>query len=437
MRSVLSEGSSVRLGVIDPGHFHAALVQKKMYADIDPIARVYAPAGPELDDYLRRVEAFNAREKDPTRWRTRVVEGDDFLDKFAGERMCDVVVISGNNRRKTEYIMRAVETGVHTLADKPMAIDAAGFAALEEAFALARAKNVLLYDIMTERHEITTILQREFSRIPAIFGELDCGTVDDPAVTKESVHCFAKRVSGVPLVRPAWFFDTAQQGEGLVDITTHLVDLVQWACFPGVSLDYRKDVRVLRAKRSATTLTQAQFEQVTRLASWPGFLAPKVSNGTLDVFANGRIDYALRGVHARVSVRWDFEAPPGAGDTHHSTMRGTRASLVIRQGEREAFSPVLYLEPHATTARSAWEAGVNAATPHVAERYSGVELKPSDRGFEVVVPARYHVGHEAHFGQVADDFLRYVAARAIPSWEVPNMLAKYYTTTQALTLATR
>ena len=420
-----------------PGHFHAALVQKKMYADVDPLVRVYAPAGPELDDYLRRVEAFNTRAQSPTRWRTRVVQGDDFLDRFAAERLCDAVVISGNNRRKTEYIMRAVEGGVHTLADKPMAIDVAGFAALEEAFVLARAKGVLLYDIMTERHEITTILQREFSRIPAVFGELDCGTVDDPAVTKESVHCFAKRVSGVPLVRPAWFFDAAQQGEGLVDITTHLVDLVQWACFPGVSLDYRKDVRVLRAKRSATALTQAQFEQVTKLGSWPDFLAPKVSGGMLDVFANGRIDYALRGVHARVSVRWDFEAPPGAGDTHHSQLRGTRASLVIRQGEREAFGPVLYLEPHATTARSAWEAGAAAAMPHVAQRYPGVELRPSDRGFEVVVPAHYHVGHEAHFGQVADDFLRFVTARALPSWEVPNMLAKYYTTTQALTIATR
>ena len=427
----------MKLGVLDPGHFHAALLQKKMYADVDPLVRVYAPGGPELDDYQRRVEAFNARAQDPTRWRMRVVQGDDFLEKFAADRQCDVVVISGNNRRKTEYVMRAVETGVHTLADKPMAIDAAGFSALEEAFVIARAKNVLLYDIMTERHEITTILQREFSRIPAVFGELDCGTVDDPAVTKESVHCFAKRVSGVPLVRPAWFFDTAQQGEGLVDITTHLVDLVQWACFPGVSLDYRKDVRVLRAKRSATALTPAQFEQVTKLASWPDFLASKVRGGALEVFANGRIDYQVRGVHARVSVRWDFEAPPGAGDTHHSQMRGTRASLVIRQGEREAFSPVLYLEPHATTARSAWEAGVTASMPHVAERYAGVELKPSDRGFEVVVPHRCQVGHEAHFGQVADDFFRYVAARALPAWEVPNMLAKYYTTTQALALATR
>ena len=428
----------MRLAVLDPGHFHAALVQKKMYPDVDPVVRVYAPQGPELGDYLRRVEAFNSRAVDPTAWRMRVADGDDFLDRFATDKAADVVVISGNNRRKTEYVSRAVEAGVHTLADKPMAIDTAGFAALEAAFATAREKGVLLYDIMTERHEITTILQRELSRIPALFGELDCGTADDPAVIKESVHYFAKKVSGLPLRRPGWFFDTAQQGEGLVDITTHLVDLVQWSCFPGLALDYRRDVRVRAGKRWPTALAPEQFTEVTGVAAWPGYLRKDVaSDGSAQVYCNGRIDYAVRGVHARVSVVWNYEAPPGTGDTHFSLMRGTRASLVIRQGREQAFGPVLYLEPHATTVRAAWDAGVLTALPHVQERYPGIDLRGTPRGFEVFVPASYHVGHEAHFGQVADDFLRYVGARALPAWEVPNMLAKYYTTTQALALAAR
>jgi len=51
------------------------------------------------------------------------------------------------------------------------------------------------------------------------------------------------------------------------------------------------------------------------------------------------------------------------------------------------------------------------------------------------VPQSYHVGHEAHFGQVASTFLRYVTEGALPSWEVPNMIAKYHTTTRALALA--
>ena len=73
---------------------------------------------------------------------------------------------------------------------------------------------------MTERYEITTMLQKALVNDPAVFGHLLTGSLERPAVTKESVHHLFKYVSGKPLRRPAWFFDVAQQGEGLVDITT-------------------------------------------------------------------------------------------------------------------------------------------------------------------------------------------------------------------------
>jgi len=178
----------------------------------------------------------------------------DFLERFSAERAGDVVIIAGNNRRKAEYISRAI--AAHARAgDKPNGHRYADFESLRRAFADAEAKGVLLYDIMTERHEITTMLQRVFSRIPFVFGELLRGTRQEPSVVKESVHHFSKQVSGAPVKRPAWFFDTAQQGDGLVDITTHLVDLVQWECFPGDILDFKRDIRVLGAKRWATVIT--------------------------------------------------------------------------------------------------------------------------------------------------------------------------------------
>src|ERR1035437_9693548 len=150
--------------------------------------------------------------------------------------LCDkpgnVVVLAGNNRRKTECVQAAVEAGLNVFADKPMAIDPADFVRLKQASALPRKQGVLLYDIMTERSEITTVLQKEFPGLPAVFGKLTAGTPDQPAVTKESVHHFYKFVSASALKRPAWAFDVTQQGEGIVDVTTHLVDLVQWECFP-------------------------------------------------------------------------------------------------------------------------------------------------------------------------------------------------------------
>ena len=74
---------------------------------------------------------------------------------------------------------------------------------------------------------------------PELFGTLVKGTTDDPAISKVSVHHFSKIVSGAPLKRPQWFFDVRQQGEGIVDVTTHLVDLVQWEAFPEQTLRSR------------------------------------------------------------------------------------------------------------------------------------------------------------------------------------------------------
>ena len=47
-----------------------------------------------------------------------------------------------------------------------------------------------------------------------------------------------------PLHRPASFFDVEQQGEGLTDVGTHLVDLVPWMLFPGQGIDAFSDLNL-------------------------------------------------------------------------------------------------------------------------------------------------------------------------------------------------
>ena len=118
-------------------------------------------------------------------------------------------------------------------------------------------------------------------------------------------------------------------------------------------------------------------------------------------------------------------------------MRGTRANLAIRQGSAEGYRPVLYIEPAPDTDAAAFSGALEQALPRVRTTYPGVGVERAGTGWKVTVPDAYHVGHEAHFGQVAGQFLDYVARGALPGWEVPNMLAKYYTTTQALALAKR
>ncbi len=425
----------VKLITLDPGHFHAALVQKNMYKQVNPIVYVYAPEGDDLNEHLKKIEAYNTRAENPTNWKEEVYRGPDFFAKMIAEKKGNVMVTAGNNRKKTEYIKGTIEAGINVLADKPMAINAGNFEVLKQAFEAAKTNNVLLYDIMTERFEITTLLQKEFSLLPEVFGTLEKGTPENPAVTKESVHHFFKYVSGVALKRPAWFFDVEQQGEGIVDVTTHLVDLVQWECFPEVILDYTKDVEIQSAKRWTTDMSKEQFTQATAMPEYPDYLAKDVKNDTLRVYSNGEINYKLKGVHAKVVVIWNFMPPEGTGDTHYSIMRGTKTNLVIRQGADQGYKPALYIEPVANTDLAAFEKTLTDNLKKIQAKYAGIELKKLDTGWEVLVPAKYHNGHEAHFGQVTERYLQYLVDGKLPDWEVPNMLAKYYTTTKALEVA--
>lgn len=426
-----AELPQVRLLTLDPGHFHAALIQRRMYPRVAPEVHVYAPEGPDVALHLARIESFNTRADAPTAWKTETYRGGDFLQRMAQEKKGNVVVISGNNAKKASYILESVKAGFNVLADKPMAITPADLELLKEAFQVAAAQRLQLYDIMTERYEITTMLQRHFANCPDLFGGIDPGTPEDPSVTKESVHHLYKTVAGSPLQRPPWFLDVKQQGEAIVDVTTHLVDLVQWALFPEqVIAD--ADVKMLSAKTWKTTVTPAQFARATAVPTYPGYLAPyQDASGNLQVPCNGAFTYALRGVNCKVSVVWNFEAPAGAGDTHHSLMRGKKLAAVIRQGEAQGYKPVLFLEPREGVDAAALEEPLRRAVAAAGEQWPGVAVKRAGAGWEVVVPPAYHVGHEAHFGQVADKYLGFVDAGAMPAWEVPNMLQKYRTIMEA------
>lgn len=428
--------AAFRLITLDPGHFHAALVQKTMYPDVDSVVHVYAPDDQtaDLQLHLDKIEGYNTRPENPTRWKEVVYKGPDFLDKMIAEKQGNVVVMAGNNRLKTDYIQKTVGAGFNVLADKPMVINAAKFDELKEAFATAEKNNVLLYDIMTERYEITTMLQRAFSQQPALFGTLEKGTPENPAVTKESVHHFYKNVSGSILTRPSWFMDVAQQGEGIVDVTTHLVDLVQWACFPEQIIDYQKDITLNSARRWTTDMSLSQFKAITKQDAFPDYLKKDVvKDSILRVYSNGEINYQLRGVHAKVSVTWAYKAPEGAGDTHYSIMRGTRTNLIIRQGAEQQYKPALYIE--AANGNKDLDAALKSALPAIQQAFPGVDVKKNAAGWEVIIPDKYKEGHESHFGRVAEKYLEYLKAGKLPAWEVPNMIAKYYTTTQALELA--
>ena len=421
-----------QLMTVDPGHFHAWLLQKQMIKDVDPTAYVFAPEGPDVEDFLGRVESFNARAENPTSWNQVVYTGPDFFEKMIEDRPGNIMAVSGNNAKKTEYINAAIESGIHVLADKPMAINNDDFELLKESFELASQNGVMLYDIMTERHEVTIMTQRALSQIPELFGELEIGTVDNPAITKESVHHFSKVVADQQIKRPAWFFDINQQGAGLVDIMTHLVDMIQWECYPDQIINYKEDIDIIDVKSWNTELTPSMFNRVTHLTEYPDFLQKDIINDSiLSVNSNGEINYTLKGTHAKTSVIWNYEAPEGGKDTHYSIMRGTKANLIISSRQDEDFKATLYVEKVGDTPDETFAANLDQALSDLNSTIPGLTAQQDGARFKINIPDELKVGHEAHFIQVTNKYLNYIQSGEMPDWEVPNMISKYYTTTKA------
>src|ERR1043166_3412117 len=68
VRSHATTPARFRLITLDPGHFHASLVQKFMYADVDPVVHVYASGGSDAVQHLKRIDSFNKRADAPTHW---------------------------------------------------------------------------------------------------------------------------------------------------------------------------------------------------------------------------------------------------------------------------------------------------------------------------------------------------------------------------------
>jgi predicted dehydrogenase len=407
-----------RLITLDPGHFHAALIQKVAYPGVSNRVAVYAPLSSDLTEHMNRVARFNQRSENPTAWELDVHTSPDFLARCAADKPGNIVVLSGRNRLKIQYIRAALEAGLHVLADKPWIIRIEDLPALEEALTLARRRGLTAYDIMTERYEITSILQRELVNAPEVFGEIVPGSVEEPAVYMHSVHHLLKLVAGVPNLRPVWFFDVLEQGEALADVGTHLVDLAQWTLFPDATLDYHKEIEVLRAKRWPTPMTAEQFKQVTGQAGGP-----------LDYYCNTQVSYAVRGVHVKLDVLWNWEAPPGGGDTHLAVYRGTKSRVEVRQGEAEKYVPELYVVGNVGRE-------VLAKVTELVKRYPGIGVEDRGDEFRIVIPQSYRVGHEAHFGQVAMQFFEFLRhPKSYPAWENPDMLAKYYVTTKGTELS--
>lgn len=433
------KAGEVKLIVLAPGHFHANLLQKSAIPQVNDSVYVYAmsPDDAGLNQYLSAIESFNSRTENSTTWQTSVYTGDDFMDKMVADQKGNVVVLAGNNKEKTEYILSAVDAGLNVLSDKPMAINQEDFYLLEEAYKNAGTKDVLLYDMMTERYDMLNIIEKELINNPDFFGELKTGTPEDPAIYMESVHHFYKEVSGAPLLRPAWYYDVEQQGEGIADVTTHLIDLLFWKCFPNQSIDYTRDIGNITSTHWPTDISQQQFTQSTGESIFPDYLQKYLDHSTLKVYANGTLNFDVRNHNVGLQVMWNYQAPEGGGDTFMSVVKGTKSILKTEQNKEQNFVKQLYAQKAEGVDEKEFAENMQKAVAKIQTMYPFVSVLPTSNSGEYLIdiPTENREGHESHFRYVAERFFTYLVNRDMPKWEISNTLAKYYITTKAVEVA--
>src|SRR4051794_39632222 len=110
-----------------------------------------------------------------------------------------------------------------------------------------------------------------------------------------------------------------------------------WTLFPDQAIDYRRDIEVLDATRSSIALTLPQFERLTNVKGWPVILQEFVRDGQLRYFCNNTASYTIRGIHAAIRDRWEYESPGALSDSYLVLYRGTRATIRVRQSNLENY----------------------------------------------------------------------------------------------------
>ena len=410
------------LAFLDPGHFHAALTLGERHPRVRDEIFIYGQQGQELDDFLALVEAFNRRTEQPASWRPLLRAGDLSLERLIAERPGDVVILAGKNDRKMAMIRRLHDAGFHVLADKPWLAGPGGLEDLGHTL----SGGPLTMEMMTGRHDVTSILTERLVSESEVFGGFDTEVAGPPAIQISSVHHLEKTVDGRPLRRPAWFFDVRVQGDGLADIPTHMVDQVQ-RLFAGVSpaaaTGSPPPLELIAARAWATQVPLTVFARVTGSPMFPSDLDAVVTGSDLSYRGNAELSFRLGAVTAALHTRWDLSAPSGGGDTHRAVIRGALAEIRVEQHVETGFRRRLTVIPRGN--RDRIQVALERSVASWQDGHPGLAVSEVAAGWEIRVPRPLDAGHERHFPLVLADFLSRVERGQLSEDLAASTLAKY------------
>ncbi|MGI9596177.1 MAG: putative oxidoreductase C-terminal domain-containing protein, partial [Acidimicrobiales bacterium] len=368
-----------------------------------------------------------------------------------------IVVVAGRNEPKLAAIARLHQAGFAVLADKPWIVDSAGLPHLER----ATAGPPTVMDIMTGRHDVVNRLCRRIVATSELFGEFAGGRSGRPDLEFGSIHHLCKTVDGRPLIRPPWYYDVAVQGDGMVDIHSHLVDQAQWLVDASPtptggelrSSDHRTELRsserriestgddggpaIERAERWSTPVPLADFAESTGEPRFPAAVADRVTGtgeqAVLSLACNGLIEYRLEGVSIRQQTVWHIRPPAGGSDRHSFTARGSGCTVTVSQGPETDGRSEVRLVP---AADRDWPADLDRSLLLWQDEFPGLTAAPGHDGYRLTIPPILATPHEAMFGVVLDAFLDRVESDGWSAGAAATIRSRYRLLAAAHEIAT-
>jgi predicted dehydrogenase len=241
-----------------------------------------------------------------------------------------------------------------------------------------------------------------------------------------------KRVNGQPLRRPAWYYDARVQGDGIVDIQSHLTDQVQWMVLGEDCADDEHDIHLHSARRWTTPVPLDLYRESTGQTVFPDALRSDIADNVLALPCNGEIEYRLKGVRVRQRAEWGQREPAGSGDVHTCAIRGTRCDLLLRHGPETEYVAELHIAPHAN---DDIQAALSDAISDWQADFPGLGFERAREGFTFVIPDALRTTHESHFALVLESFLDYLDAGRWPGWLTPTIRTRYSLLARARELA--
>ena len=103
---------NVNIVVLDPGHFHASLLQKNPLASVNDTIRVYAPEGAEVKQYLNDINSYNQRAENPTSWKEETIEIFTFMkaSNMSKEQNGKIVTMEEAYRKGLKDAQKLIKT---------------------------------------------------------------------------------------------------------------------------------------------------------------------------------------------------------------------------------------------------------------------------------------------------------------------------------------